>query len=86
MIGWKALWIPMKKILGQKEGDIELQIIDEQKLLLTFINIGDQWPRAWMLSEVKMYNEFDLEKQLQINREELHNIIDRPLTLVWDKE
>ncbi len=82
----KTVWIPMEKILKEKEGDTELQILDKGKLLLSFSNIGDRWPRAWTLSKIRMYNEEDFNKILQINRKEMHEILSRPLTLVWDKD
>ena len=81
-----TVWIPMKKILLEKEGDIELQYRDHDNLYVSFSNIGDRWPRAWMLSNVKMYNEEDFSKILQIDRAQMRDIMKKPLTLVWDKD
>lgn len=81
-----TVWIPMKKILKEKEGDIELDYRERGNIHLTFLNIGDRWPRAWMLSNVRMFNEDDFGKILQINKVQMREIVNRPLTLVWDKD
>ncbi len=82
----QTLWIPMKQILEQKEGDLELQLISKEKILFTFSNIGDRWPRAWMLSHIKMYSELNTSRFLEVQQEEMRSILERPLTLVWDRD
>jgi hypothetical protein len=81
-----TLWIPMKKIMNEKEGDIDIEFNEGETIKFSFSNIGDRWPRAWTLSDIRMYNDFETENLLQINRSEMNKILDRPLTLVWDKD
>ncbi|MCB0390590.1 MAG: hypothetical protein KDD58_04840 [Bdellovibrionales bacterium] len=81
-----TVWIPMNKILKEKEGDIELQFRERGLIYINFKNIGDRWPRAWMLSNVKMYNEENFGKLLQIDRQQMQDIMKKPLTLVWDND
>ncbi|MCB0355889.1 MAG: hypothetical protein KDD40_02720 [Bdellovibrionales bacterium] len=81
-----TVWIPMRKILQEKEGDKELQFTEKGGVHLTFYNIGDRWPRAWTLSNVKLYNDDDFSKMLQIDRSQMREILNKPLTLLWDKD
>jgi hypothetical protein len=82
----QTLWIPMQKILQEKEGDIELQFPNQSKAHFKFQNIGDRWPRAWTLTKIRMYNEFEVSVSLEMDHEQMKKISDRPVTLIWDKD
>lgn len=80
------VWIPMKKILSEREGDIQLHWKEQGDIHISFTNIGDSWPRAWTVSNVKMFNDNDLSKFMQIDQTQMKQILEKPLTLVWDRD
>lgn len=59
------MWIPFAKILNEKPADGEFQFREGKAITIRFANLGDEWPRKWILVGVKMSgrSEFTISRQ-----------------------
>ena len=78
-----TIWIPMEQIHSSKVGDFEMQVNSDPPVNFNFKNIGDRWPNAWTLHKVKMFDEDDLSRRMEVNHQQMLEMMDRPITLVW---
>lgn len=81
--GWSisALRLPVKKILGAPVGDSEFDFKSEEQVRVSFSNVGDAWPKKWVLQGVEFLDSESGAAQLSLNSRELFQLSPEPLRL-----
>lgn len=81
----ETIWIPMASIMADRPGDRELQIMHPQELNIKIENSGDQWPQAWSLDSVRLFNKLDESKQIEVTAERVRHLLPKPIAFSWIK-
>jgi hypothetical protein len=74
------LQIPMAKILGQKPADGVFTYNEGRDIEIRFSNIGDEWPRRWILQSVKLFNPHEAG-ELLVNSQEVMGFAGHPIVI-----
>ncbi|MCB0363966.1 MAG: hypothetical protein H6624_13110 [Bdellovibrionaceae bacterium] len=69
-----AIPIPVSKILQENPGELELQYMEENPVLIRFDHVAGQWPREWTLFSVKLYNQRVHGQELFIDNRQVQEI------------
>ena len=77
------LWVPVRKVLEEKSGNVELQYLEEAPVTLGFQNMGGEWPLKWNLEQVRLYNSADSTMQLIVDRHQIHKLSKNPVIMNW---
>jgi hypothetical protein len=74
--------LPLARILGQTPADGVFTYNEGRDIELRFANIGDEWPRRWILQSVKLFNPHEAG-EINISRDEVVEITGRPVVVKW---
>ncbi len=78
------IWIPSGMIKASKPADGEMTINDVTPLSLKYSNLGDQWPKNWILTSVNLYKTTPTESgAVRMGIAEIQDIKGTPLSLEW---
>ena len=75
-----ALYIPIAKITGERPGDGEFQFTDKSSITVRFTNLPEQWPKLWLLKNVKIINEKNFES-INVESNEVAHYLGHPMVL-----
>lgn len=54
----QPIWIPTADLLTRSPASTSaVEFFDKEPVALRFENVGDQWPRRWILNKVTMYDD-----------------------------
>ena len=78
------IWIPVQKITAERTAPgLELSFSEFANVNFRFENIPSDWPKAWVLTSVRVFNSEETGRELAISHRELAEIGGQPLRLVW---
>jgi hypothetical protein len=80
------LMIPVAKILGEPVGDGEFSFRENKPVAVRFANVLDQWPTAWHLKSVRLYDAQKSTDQVVISAEELRDLSAKPVIINFKAE
>lgn len=72
------LYVPVAQILGEKPADGEFQFREGRAVSVRFTNLSDEWPRKWVLTNLKLNNGKD---EFGADRNELRKILGHPMMI-----
>lgn len=78
----EPLMIPVEQILNEKPADGEFKFMQGHGVAVRFEHILDEWPRKWVLTDVKMQG---LKGAFAVSRNEIHQQLGHFLQLTFDK-
>lgn len=78
----EPIWIPVARILGERPSDMDLAYGDGN-VQFRFAHMGTEWPLRWSLQSVRLYNGEESGREVNISRQELREIMQKPLILNW---
>jgi hypothetical protein len=73
------LWIPTAKIMGEPVADGEFDFRDGHAIKVRFSNVTQEWPSLWRLTGVKLIDQADPSKEVDINDKDIHQFADKPV-------
>lgn len=76
-----ALEIPVAQILNQRANDGEFDFRGSQNIKVRFANVADQWPVAWQLVSIRLYNAENPQSEVIVSSQEIHDITSNPVIL-----
>lgn len=68
------IWIPVAKILGEPVADGEFDFRENHPIKVRFANVNQEWPTAWKLKTVKMYDQGNSSQEFKIDERELQQM------------
>jgi hypothetical protein len=74
-----ALWIPVKRILGESVGDGEFDFREGRPVKVRFSNVSDSWPKLWRLQAVRLFSSEDRSEFVEISPPELRQVSADPI-------
>ena len=74
------LLIPVAKILGEKSLDGELQFNGEHAVALKFTNLPEDWPRTWILKQVRLKKDGSTDS-FTVESDEVARYVGHPTVL-----
>jgi hypothetical protein len=77
----EPIWIPVKKILGTRAVNSDLDFFEGVKF--KFVNMNGDWPMMWSLQSVRLYNSQESGREVNISTRDLHELRAKPLILNW---
>lgn len=78
------IWIPHARIVSEKPAaDLELAFADVSGVNYKFENVPSDWPRKWVLTEIRVFNSEETGRELAISRREMIEIGGAPIRLTW---
>ena len=79
-----AIPIPVAKILKETPGELELQYLETNPVLIRFDHVVGQWPKEWSLYSVRLYNQSDLGREVRIDNPQIQEIsADHEVKMQW---
>jgi hypothetical protein len=76
--------IPLNKLMAEKPGNSEYKFFDEQTpISITSSNPPPDWPKTWVLSEVKLSNTQNSSRVLHLTRDDLRQENSKPILMKW---
>lgn len=64
----QPIWIPVADLLARPTTTAAVDFFDEEPVSLRFENVGDQWPRQWILNKVILHDEQRPDQNLIVDR------------------
>jgi hypothetical protein len=77
-----AISIPVEKILGERARNLDSHF-DQTATNFHFENMGDVWPKTWVLNSVHLYRDSHPNEGILMGPQELKNIRSQPIYLRW---
>lgn len=74
--------LPLARILGQTPADGVFTYNEGRDIELRFTNIGDEWPRRWILQSIKLFNPHEAD-EINVSRDEMMDIAGKPIVVKW---
>lgn len=68
----EPIWIPVDKILDERPGDIELSYGGD--VHFKFDSMTSEWPRRWILTSIRLFNESEPGRDINISSTEIREI------------
>lgn len=75
--------IPVEDIFKLKPGDTDISFKVSEETLFSFKNIYNAWPEYWVLSKVEFSNSQTTGRKTVIERKELFDLSQKPITMDW---
>jgi hypothetical protein len=80
----QILWIPTSRFTQAKPTDGEIEFPDlSQDTKYRFSAMGRDWPTAWNLSSIKLYNDTTSAPAITVTRDELREVYTEPIMIHW---
>jgi hypothetical protein len=77
-----AISIPVEKILGQKAQNLDSHF-DQASTNFHFENMGNVWPKTWILKSVHLYRDNHPNEGILVGPEDIKNIRSQAIYLRW---
>jgi hypothetical protein len=79
------IWIPAAYLTQgpPPPSDSVLDFPDLGDTSIHFDNITSEWPPQWVLTSVRLFGEYSVDRELAIDESEMGEILDRPLIIAW---
>jgi hypothetical protein len=74
-----AVWIPVKRILGEPVADGEFDFREGRPVRVRFANVIDQWPKLWRLQAVRLIGSESDSDFVEIGQKEIREISSDPI-------
>lgn len=79
----EPIWVPVVKILSEKATDMDLSFPENEGVNFKFQDMTGEWPTRWHLSSVRVYNDAENGRSLELSNHDLHQIGGKPVVLAW---
>jgi hypothetical protein len=79
----EPIWIPVTKILSEKASDMDLAFTDNDGVTFKFQDMTGEWPNRWHLSSVRIFNDSQSNRTIELSADDLHRIGGKPVVLAW---
>jgi hypothetical protein len=74
------IWIPVNKILEEPVADGEFDFREGHPIKVRFSNVNQEWPLAWKLKSVKLFDQANSSTEFTIEEKELQQM-SKPLII-----
>jgi hypothetical protein len=82
----EPIWIPTEEILAGRAIDGEATFASVERTSFKFVNMTNQWPRRWAVTEVTLFREADPGQVVHVDQTDMQEFNRKPLILVWPNE
>ncbi|MBN8540549.1 MAG: hypothetical protein J0L82_09200 [Deltaproteobacteria bacterium] len=82
----EPIWIPTDEILAGRAIDGEATFASVERTSFKFVNMTNQWPRRWAVTEVTLFREADPGQVVHVDQSDMKEFNRKPLILVWPNE
>jgi hypothetical protein len=79
----EPIWIPVTKIISEKASDMDLSFPDNDSVTFKFQDMTGEWPNRWHLTSVRVFNDAELNRTIEISANELYHLGGKPVVLAW---
>ncbi len=79
----EPIWIPVTKIVSEKAADMDLSFPEEEGVTFKFQDMTGEWPRRWHLTNVRVFNDTESNRSVELSNDTLRSIRSRPVVLAW---
>ena len=78
-----AIWVPTRRIVEEKPVDMDLAYKENDSVRFRFDNMPSQWPRSWIMTSIRIYNDAETGRELSISHPEMREIAERPIRVAF---
>ncbi|MBC86339.1 MAG: hypothetical protein CL677_04090 [Bdellovibrionaceae bacterium] len=79
------IWIPISKIKTEKPGNSVLEYWENERVTVSFENMGGEWPESWELHSARLYKKGGGE-QIRVTSKEIDKILKGdPIQIHFDR-
>lgn len=82
----EPIWIPTDEIRAGPAVDGEATFASVERTSFKFVNMTNQWPRRWAVTEVTLFREADPGQVVHVDQTDMQEFNRKPLILVWPNE
>lgn len=79
----ETVWIPQKEILSQTPSPSLKFDFASTDVHVSFTNLTSQWPRQWILEDIKLVQDLNVIPSLDIDAQEITRSAKSPMNLIW---
>jgi hypothetical protein len=79
----EPIWIPTVEILAGRCVDGEATFASVDRTSFKFVNMTNEWPRRWAVTEVTLFRESDPGQVVHVDQSDMREFNRKPLILVW---
>jgi len=79
----EPIWIPVSKIVSEKASDMDLTFPDNDGVTFKFQDMTGEWPRRWHLTKLRVYNDAETNRSIELSNDALRAIGSKPVVLAW---
>lgn len=79
----EPIWIPVARIVSEKASDMDLTFPDDEGVTFKFQDMTGEWPRRWHLTNVRVFNDAETSRSVELSTEALRAINSKPVVLAW---
>ena len=79
----EPIWIPVTKIVSEKAADMDLTFPDDEGVTFKFQDMTGEWPRRWHLTNIRVFNDAETSRSIELPSEALRAIRSKPVVLAW---
>jgi hypothetical protein len=79
----EPIWIPVMKIISEKPSDMDLTFPDDDGVSFKFKDMTSEWPRRWHLTSVRVFNDAETNRSIEISNDDLLRLGGKPVVLAW---
>lgn len=79
----EPIWIPVTKIISEKAADMDLAFSENEGVTFKFKDMTGEWPNRWRLSTVRVFNDAEANRSVELSADDLHRIGGKPVVLAW---
>jgi hypothetical protein len=79
----EPIWIPVAKIVSEKASDMDLTFPDDEGVTFKFQDMTGEWPRRWHLTNVRVFNDAEMARSVELSNDALRSIRPKPVVLAW---
>ena len=79
----EPIWIPVTKIVSEKAADMDLSFPEDEGVTFKFHDMTGEWPRRWHLTNVRVFNDAESNRSVELSNDALRTIRPRPVVLAW---
>lgn len=67
----RPIWVPVNEVLKAPTSLQQFSFHDAEPVNLEFTNVGDDWPKQWVLHSLRLYNSRQPASEVAIDRNEI---------------
>lgn len=79
----EPVWLPVDQLRQLKPGELKGRFFPHEKVTVHVEHASSAWPKTWRLQSLKVFNQVNSQRVLEVGDEKVREHLSNSLTLSW---